>query len=109
MAGSSKLMVYGSATKHLYMSPGGKRANVFQSRLGTFGTRWLSIVDKSHCKNRFVTPILWYPGAVPNSASRIGATGGVMFSCICSVGTEFVKRAIVYQISRMEGRVGVVR
>ncbi|PIK54235.1 hypothetical protein BSL78_08862 [Apostichopus japonicus] len=41
-----------------------ERAEVFQSRLETFGTRWLSILGKVTVINRFVSPILWYPGAV---------------------------------------------
>ncbi|PIK35039.1 hypothetical protein BSL78_28125 [Apostichopus japonicus] len=59
----SKLMVYGSATMHLVMSP------------GTRGLRYLRAGSKplapagfrsreSHRINRFVSPILWYPGAV---------------------------------------------
>ncbi|PIK36133.1 hypothetical protein BSL78_27036 [Apostichopus japonicus] len=56
-------MVYGSATMHLVMSP------------GTRGLRYLRADSKplapagfrsweSHVINRFVSPILWYPGAV---------------------------------------------
>ncbi|PIK43797.1 pol-like protein [Apostichopus japonicus] len=41
-----------------------ERAEVFQSRLETFGTRWLSILGKSLLLIVFVSPILWYPGAV---------------------------------------------
>ncbi|PIK35956.1 pol-like protein [Apostichopus japonicus] len=41
-----------------------ERAEVFESRLETFGTRWLSILGKVTVINRFVSPILWYPGAV---------------------------------------------
>ncbi|PIK45258.1 pol-like protein [Apostichopus japonicus] len=76
------------------MSPGSERAEVFESRLETFGTRWLSILGKVTVVNRFVSPILWYPGAVyPIPRRVLVRLERAIFSFIWSGGTELVKRA----------------
>ncbi|PIK60995.1 pol-like protein [Apostichopus japonicus] len=68
-----------------------ERAEVFESRLETFGTRWLSIWE-SHRINRFVSPILWYPGAVyPIPRRVLVRLERAIFSLYWSGGTELVK------------------
>ncbi|PIK38587.1 hypothetical protein BSL78_24570 [Apostichopus japonicus] len=85
-----------------YDAPGdvtwSERAEVFESRLETFGTRWLSILGKVTVVNRFVSPILWYPGAVyPIPRRVLVRLERAIFSFIWSGGTELVKRAVMYQ------------
>ncbi|PIK48872.1 pol-like protein [Apostichopus japonicus] len=84
-----------------------ERAEVFESRLETFGTRWLSILGKVTV-NRFVSPILWYPGAVyPIPRRVLVRLERAIFSFIWSGGTELVKRAVMYQ-KLEKGGLGVV-
>ncbi|PIK40692.1 hypothetical protein BSL78_22447 [Apostichopus japonicus] len=84
-----------------------ERAEVFESRLETFGTRWLSILGKVTvlivCFAHLVVP----GRGVSNSASRPGAVGESDFSFIWSGGTELVKRAVMYQ-KLEKGGLGVV-
>ncbi|PIK44771.1 hypothetical protein BSL78_18376 [Apostichopus japonicus] len=81
-----------------------ERAEVYERRLETFGTRWLSVLGKVTVINRFVTHILWYTGrGVPNSASLERA----IFSFIWTGSTELVKRAVLYQ-KLEKGGLGVV-
>ncbi|PIK43792.1 reverse transcriptase [Apostichopus japonicus] len=85
-----------------------ERAEVFQSRLETFSTRWLSILGKVTVINRFVSPILWYPGAVyPIPRRVLVRLERAIFSFIWSGGTELVKRAVLYQ-KLEKGGLGVV-
>ena len=75
-----------------------EKAEVFESRLEAFGARWLSLLGKVTVLNRFVLPLLWYPGAVyPIPRRVLVRLERAMFSFIWSGGTELVKRAVLYQ------------
>ncbi|PIK42783.1 reverse transcriptase [Apostichopus japonicus] len=82
-----------------------ERAEVFESRLETFGTRWLSILGKVTVINRFVSPILCTdrPGAVyPIPRRVLVRLERAIFSFIWSGGTELVKRALVGVVSDLD-------
>ena len=74
-----------------------EKAEVFENRL----------LGKVTVVNRFVLPLLWYPGAVyPIPRRVLVRLERAMFSFIWSGGTELVKRAVLYQ-SLDDGGLGV--
>ncbi|PIK38515.1 hypothetical protein BSL78_24652 [Apostichopus japonicus] len=52
-----------------------EKADQVEARLDTFSRRWLSLPGKVTVVNRFIVPLLWYPGTViaaPDHALEIG-------------------------------------
>ncbi|PIK40541.1 hypothetical protein BSL78_22605 [Apostichopus japonicus] len=84
-----------------------ERAEVFESRLETFGTRWLSILGKSPLLIVSFRPSCGTRARCTNSASRPGAVGESDFFIHMVGGTELVKRAVLYQ-KLEKGGLGVV-
>ena len=85
-----------------------EKADLVEAKLKDFSGRWLSLPGKATVVNRFVYPLLWYPGTVFDIPARILVRlERAMFDFIWSGKTELVKRRIVYSKPK-EGGLGVV-
>ncbi|KAJ8022552.1 hypothetical protein HOLleu_37482 [Holothuria leucospilota] len=85
-----------------------EKVHLVEARLKDFGDRYISLLGKVTVINRFVYPLLWYPGTV------LAAPEGVLvrperavFRFLWSGKTELVRRKVVYQVPR-QGGLGLV-
>ncbi|KAJ8018421.1 hypothetical protein HOLleu_43604 [Holothuria leucospilota] len=85
-----------------------EKVDLVEARLKDFGDRKISLLGKVTVINRFVYPLLWYPGTV------LAAPEGVLvrleravFRFLWSGKTELVRRKVVYQVPR-QGGLGLV-
>jgi hypothetical protein len=85
-----------------------EKVDLVEAKLQDFSGRWLSLPGKATVVNRFVYPLLWYPGTVFDIPARIIVKlERAIFGFIWSGKTELVKRRIVYSEPH-EGGLGVV-
>ncbi|KAJ8048652.1 hypothetical protein HOLleu_01051 [Holothuria leucospilota] len=81
-----------------------EKVDLVEARLKDFGDRYISLLGKVTVINRFVFPLLWYPGTV------LAAPEGVLvrleravFRFPWKAKTDLVRRKVVYQVPRQGG------
>ena len=86
-----------------------EKADSVEARLDTFSHRWLSLPGKVTVVNRFVVPLLWYPGTVIAATDRaLVRLERIVFDFIWGKRKpNLVKRTVLYQ-SPLSGGLGLV-
>ena len=78
--------------------------DLVEARLTDFGDRYISLLGKVTVINRFIYPLLWYPGTVLAAPERVLVRlERAVFSFLWSGKTELVRRGVVYQDLRRGG------
>ena len=85
---------YGSAESLTW----NEKVDLVEARLKDFGDRYISLFGKVTVVNRFVYPLLWYPGTVLAAPERVLIRlERAIFGFLWSGKTELVRRKMVYQ------------
>ena len=78
-----------------------EKVDLVEARLTDFGERYISLFGKVTVINRFVYPLLWYPGTVLAAPeSVLVRLERAVFKFLWSGKTELVRRKVVYQDPR---------
>ncbi|KAJ8043332.1 hypothetical protein HOLleu_10367 [Holothuria leucospilota] len=81
-----------------------EKVDLVEARLKDFADRHISLLGKVTVINRFIYPLLWYPGTVLAAPEGVLARlERAVFSFLWSRGTELVRRGVVYQDLRRGG------
>ena len=85
-----------------------ERFSKFEASLRHFSGRYLTLLGKIIVLNRFVFPVLWYPGAVyPVPSALVKGLEKTVFGFVWSGKTELVRRNVLYG-TLDEGGLGLI-